>query len=128
MRQSEYTYTPDNLIISGQTGFQMIAISLATGKGKRGELMALTSIDASTLVATVSPINLTGAGVAREPYCLLANDIDASAAATRGVAFATGTFNSRAVILPDKVKISDVYLACRKVGLFLQDAMANPSA
>jgi hypothetical protein len=26
------------------------------------------------------------------------------------------------------VKISDVYLACRKVGLFLQDAMANPSA
>ncbi|EBJ4221210.1 head decoration protein, partial [Salmonella enterica] len=41
-------------------------------------------------------------------------------------AWATGVFNSRKVILPAGVKVADVYLACRKVGLFLNDAMPNP--
>lgn len=128
MRHPEHTYSPDNLIISGQTGFQMMSICLEKDQGKRGQLMAFKSIDAATHQVTVAPLDMAGTAAAKEPYCLLAYDIDASAAATCGVAFATGTFNARAVILPDKVTVADVYLACRKVGLFLQDAMVNPDA
>ncbi|EAA8481090.1 head decoration protein, partial [Salmonella enterica subsp. enterica] len=31
-------------------------------------------------------------------------------------------------ILPESAKVADVYLACRKVGIFLNTAQQNPSA
>ena len=43
-------------------------------------------------------------------------------------AWLTGMFNAHAVILPESAKIADVYLACRKVGIFLNTAQQNPSA
>lgn len=125
MRTNENQYTPDNLIISGQTGFQTISISVESGAFKRGTLMAFVKIDATTNIVTVAQIDPAGEGIAKLPYCILKQDIDATDGPMRGVGYASGTFNSRSVILPGAMKVSDVYLACRAIGLFLNDAAPN---
>lgn len=104
------------------------SIKLASGKVNRGELLAFVSIDQTTNVVTVAPINLSGEGVAKEPYCIAQHSIDATDSAQVGTAWLTGMFNAHAVILPESAKIADVYLACRKVGIFLNTAQQNPSA
>ncbi|MEL8360215.1 hypothetical protein J4V87_24710, partial [Escherichia coli] len=84
--------------------------------------------DQTTNVVTVAPINLSGEGEAKEPYCIAQHNIDATDSAQVGTAWLTGMFNAHAVILPESAKIADVYLACRKVGIFLNTAQQNPSA
>uniref|UniRef100_A8GLM1 Head decoration protein n=1 Tax=Serratia proteamaculans (strain 568) TaxID=399741 RepID=A8GLM1_SERP5 len=125
MRKNEFECKPDNLIISGQTGFQTINISIESGAFKRGTLMAFVKIDADTNVVTVAQIDPAGEESAKLPYCILVNDIDATDAPKRGVGYASGTFNSRSVILPGAMKVSDVYQACRDIGLFLNYAVPN---
>ncbi|WP_250112548.1 hypothetical protein [Escherichia coli] len=60
--------------------------------------------------------------MAKEPYCIAQHSIDATDSAQVGTAWLTGMFNAHAVILPESAKIADVYLACRKVGIFLNTA------
>ncbi|HBV6392403.1 TPA: head decoration protein [Klebsiella aerogenes] len=127
--QDNFTHTPDNLVISGGMPAVAINVSLATGVVKRGTLLAFASIDPTTNVVTVAPIDLASdKDEAKLPFCVAQHDIDASTGPRRGVAWATGTFNSREIILPEAVTVADVYLACRKVGLFLNYAMPNPAA
>ena len=127
MRES-FPFEPDNLIISGGMPAIPASIKLASGKVKRGELLAFVSIDQTTNVVTVAPINLSGEGEAKEPYCIAQHNIDATDSAQVGTAWLTGMFNAHAVILPESAKVADVYLACRKVGIFLNTAQQNPSA
>ena len=67
MRES-FSFEPDNLIISGGMPAITTSIKLASGKVNRGELLAFVSIDQTTNVVTVAPINLSGEGVAKEPF------------------------------------------------------------
>ncbi|MBG6243284.1 MAG: head decoration protein [Candidatus Symbiopectobacterium sp. Dall1.0] len=126
--QDTFKHEPDNLIISGGMPAVAISINVASGKVERGTLLSFVSIDPKTNVVTVAPINLSGEGEAKVPYCIAQHGIDATKAAKQGTAWATGSFNARSVILPASVKIADVYLACRKVGIFLDNAHLNPSA
>ncbi|STL59031.1 hypothetical protein [Escherichia coli] len=61
MRES-FSFEPDNLIISGGMPAITTSIKLASGKVNRGELLAFVSIDQTTNVVTVAPINLSGEG------------------------------------------------------------------
>lgn len=69
MRES-FSFEPDNLIISGGMPAISTSIKLASGKVKRGELLAFVSIDQTTNVVTVAPINLwRGSGKRTVLYC-----------------------------------------------------------
>ncbi|EAS6883247.1 head decoration protein, partial [Salmonella enterica] len=117
------------LVISGAMPAVPVNINVASGVIERGTLLSFVSIDPATNVVTVAAIDLTSANAEEKlPFCIAQHRIDASKKACRGTAWATGVFNSRKVILPAGVKVADVYLACRKVGLFLNDAMPNPVA
>ena len=105
MRES-FSFEPDNLIISGGMPAIPTSIKLASGKVKRGELLAFVSIDQTTNVVTVAPINLSGEGEAKEPYCIAQHNIDATDSAQVGTAWLTGMFNAHAVILPESAKIA----------------------
>ncbi|HBU5944341.1 MULTISPECIES: head decoration protein [Citrobacter freundii complex] len=127
--QETFTHEPDNLVISGGMPAVTININVASGIVERGTLLSFVSIDPTTNVVTVAPIDLTSANAEEKlPFCIAQHHIDASKKASRGTAWATGMFNSRKVILPAGVKVADVYLACRKANLFLNYAMPNPAA
>ncbi|EBZ6049647.1 head decoration protein [Salmonella enterica subsp. enterica serovar Texas] len=127
--QETFTHEPDNLVISGAMPAVPVNINVASGVIERGTLLSFVSIDPATNVVTVAAIDLTSANAEEKlPFCIAQHRIDASKKACCGTAWATGVFNSRKVILPAGVKVADVYLACRKVGLFLNDAMPNPVA
>lgn len=127
--QEKFTHEPDNLVISGGMPAVTLNISIASGIVERGTLLSFVSIDPATNVVTVAPINPASENeVEKQPYCIARERIDASGGPRRGVGWATGMFNSREVILPAGVTVADVYLACRKVGLFLNYAVPNPIA
>lgn len=127
--QEHYTHEPDNLVISGGMPAVTLNISLASGVVERGTLLSFVSIDPTTNVVTVAPIDLTSdKDTAKLPFCIAQHRIDASKSPHRGTAWVMGMFNSRKVILPDAVTVADVYLACRNAGLFLNYAMPNPAA
>ncbi|EED9388544.1 head decoration protein [Salmonella enterica subsp. enterica] len=127
--QETFTHEPDNLIISGGMPAVAINISLASGVVERGTLLSFVSIDPTTNVVTVAPIDLASEKAeAKLPFCVAQHRIDASERARRGTAWATGMFNSREVILPTGVTVADVYLSCRNAGIFLNYALPNPSA
>ncbi|MEG0870251.1 MAG: head decoration protein [Hafnia sp.] len=127
--QETFIHKPDNLVISGAMPAVPININVASGVIERGTLLSFVGIDPATNVVTVAPIDLTSAKAEEKlPFCIAQHRIDASKTASRGTGWATGMFNSREVILPAGVTVSDVYLACRKVNLFLNDATSNPAA
>lgn len=110
-------YTPDNLIAGNDFPAVVKAVTVKTGQVLvRGAVLG-------EITAEPGVYNLVDKGAAdgsETPKLILAEDVDATAADTVGVAYETGVFNPDALSLAAGTVVADVEAGLRDRSIFLR--------
>lgn len=114
---AEGTYTPDELVVQVDIGEKRTIVSGA-GVLKRGTVLGkITTGGKLTKSASASS---DGSQV---PYCILAEDVDATSADADTIVYMGGTFNQNALILGTGHTLASIYDALRQVDIHLVKAL-----
>jgi hypothetical protein len=108
-----HTYTPDNLIAGGfplTTG----GVTVASGQNlTRGSVLGLKTADEQGVLVDSAATDGT-----ENPYCILAEDVDASEAEVEAPVYLSGEFNEDALVFGGSDTIADHRAALRDLSLF----------
>jgi hypothetical protein len=107
------TYTPDNLIAGG---FPLTTGGITVASGQilsRGAVLGEKTADGQGVL-----VDSTAVDGSENPYCILAEDVDASAAAVEAPVYLSGEFNEDALAFGGTDTIATHRAALRDLSLF----------
>lgn len=110
------TYEHDNLFAGGVQPVVTDAITLALGRSyARGTVLGIV-----TATGQANIVNSALADGTQTPYAILAEDVDATAAAMPAPIYLTGEFNQAALTFGGTDTIATHKRALRNIGIFLK--------
>lgn len=110
---NEGTYAHENLL-AGEFPRVTEKVTVLTGNN----LVAGTVVGVVTASGKVVAVDDSLANGAQNPYAVLADDVDASAADAEGIVYLSGHFNENALVFGDDDTIADHRAALRGLGIF----------
>lgn len=116
---SEGTFTPDDLLISGPTTSESIVLASGAGVLTRGTVIGKITASGKYLKSLSAAVDGS-----QTPDLILAEDVDATSADKTTLAYASGVFNSGALILGSAHTIASIKEGLRAKNIQIQAANA----